>query len=170
MCVDLGLSQILPMMDEETGAEPRVVSASIVDPYLMIIRDDNTVFIAKIGSSDELEEVDKPSGLLTSTKWQAGCLYADSQGTFQPMQSNTSQASEKTMMFLLSTTGALHVRLVTVKLRRWSMLTFAGVRSRRSIQPRLCSGGASVHATIPVCKLYWSPSGREGGADRNFGC
>ncbi len=104
------------MMDEETGAEPRVVSASIVDPYLMIIRDDSSVFIAKIGTSDELEEVDKPGGVLTSTKWQAGCLYADSQGTFQPMQTDGPQTDEKTMMFLLSTSGALHVRLVTCSL------------------------------------------------------
>ena len=47
------------MMDEETGAEPRVVSASIADPFLMILRDDNSVFIAKIGSNDELDEVEK---------------------------------------------------------------------------------------------------------------
>lgn len=103
------------MMDEETGAEPRVVSASIVDPYLMIIRDDNSVFIAKIGGNEELEEVDKPDGVLTSTKWQAGCLYADSQGTFQPLQSEDSHIDEKTIMFLLSTTGALHVRATALK-------------------------------------------------------
>ncbi|OAA80955.1 protein CFT1 [Akanthomyces lecanii RCEF 1005] len=105
---DLGLSQILPMMDEDTGAEPRVVSASIVDPYLMIIRDDSSVFLAKIGSNDELEEVEK-SGPLTSMKWQTGCLYADHGRYFQPGQSLEGDASPKVMMFLMSTTGALHM-------------------------------------------------------------
>ncbi|TQV96482.1 hypothetical protein V2A60_003121 [Cordyceps javanica] len=106
---DLGLSQILPMMDEETGAEPRVVSASIVDPYLMIIRDDNSVFIAKIGSNDELEEVERDKGPLSSIKWQTGCLYADHEGIFQPKQLEEGNNSPKTMMFLMNTGGALHI-------------------------------------------------------------
>ncbi|KAM3469253.1 hypothetical protein MY8738_010146 [Beauveria namnaoensis] len=105
---DLGLSQILPMLDEDTGAEPRVVSASIADPYLMIIRDDNSVFIAKIGSNDELEEVEKDKGRLVSTKWQTGCLYTDYDGTFQAKQPDDN-ASPRTMMFLMSTAGALHM-------------------------------------------------------------
>lgn len=107
---DLGLSQILPMMDEETGAEPRVVSASIADPYLMIIRDDNSVFIAKIGSNDELEEVEKADSALASTKWQTGCLYADHSGVFQSLQRKEGDTSAPTvMMFLMNAAGALHV-------------------------------------------------------------
>lgn len=106
---DLGLSQILPMMDEETGAEPRVVSASIADPYLMIIRDDNSVFIAKIGSNEELEEIDRTDSL-SSIKWQTGCLYTDHSGAFQPARrENDAEASSKIMMFLMSTAGALHI-------------------------------------------------------------
>ncbi|PMB71118.1 Protein cft1 [Beauveria bassiana] len=105
---DLGLSQILPMLDEDTGAEPRVVSASIADPHLMIIRDDNSVFIAKIGSNDELEEVEKDKGPLVSTKWQTGCLYTDYDGTFQAEKPDDN-ASPRTMMFLMSTAGALHM-------------------------------------------------------------
>ncbi|OAA62286.1 protein CFT1 [Cordyceps fumosorosea ARSEF 2679] len=105
---DLGLSQILPMMDEETGAEPRVVSASIADPYLTIIRDDHSVFIAKIGSNDELEEVEKDKSPLTSIKWQTGCLYADHDGIFQPKQPEEGDDS-RVMLFLMSTAGALHM-------------------------------------------------------------
>ncbi|UQC88204.1 CPSF A subunit region [Colletotrichum lupini] len=48
---DLGLSQILPMLDEDTGAEPRVISASIVDPYLLLIRDDSSIMVAQIDSN-----------------------------------------------------------------------------------------------------------------------
>ncbi|KID78715.1 Protein cft1 [Metarhizium brunneum] len=107
---DLGLSQILPMLDEDTGAEPRATSASIVDPYLLLIRDDSSIFIAQIHSNNELEEVLKPDGTLKSTKWASGCLYNDTQGIFQN-NVNEQQADEtdRIMMFLLSSVGALHV-------------------------------------------------------------
>ncbi|KAH7155848.1 CPSF A subunit region-domain-containing protein [Dactylonectria estremocensis] len=106
---DLGLAQILPMLDEETGAEPRVTGASITDPYLLLIRDDSSIFLAQIDSNNDVEEVDKTSALL-NTKWQAGCLYADSQGTFQPLSGDKgAETEDKVMMFLLSSSGALHV-------------------------------------------------------------
>lgn len=98
------------MLDEETGAEPRVTSASIADPYLLLIRDDSSIFIAQIDSNNEIEEVEKTSTLST-TKWQAGCLYTDTQGTFQPIGGDKGADTEdKVMMFLLSSAGALHVR------------------------------------------------------------
>ncbi|KAI5459174.1 CPSF A subunit region-domain-containing protein [Mariannaea sp. PMI_226] len=107
---DLGLTQILPMLDEETGAEPRVVSSSIADPYLLLIRDDSSVFIAQIDGDNELEEVEKTDNVLLTTKWQAGCLYTDTNGTFQANSSIKGNKFEpKIMMFLLSTAGALHI-------------------------------------------------------------
>ncbi|KAJ4185032.1 mRNA cleavage and polyadenylation factor subunit [Fusarium falciforme] len=106
---DLGLTQILPMLDEETGAEPRVVSASIADPYLLLIRDDSSVLIAQIDSNNELEEVEKTDNTLQSTKWHAGCLYTDTKGVFQPSVGDKGADTSKIMMFLLSSTGALHV-------------------------------------------------------------
>ncbi|KAH7313571.1 CPSF A subunit region-domain-containing protein [Stachybotrys elegans] len=110
---DLGLVQILPMLDEETGAEPRVVSASISDKFLLLVRDDSSVFIAAMDGNYELEEVDKTHSSLTSTKWLAGCLYADSKGVFQPSQAEGGTAvEEQVMMFLLSATGALHIYAV----------------------------------------------------------
>ncbi|KAL7808025.1 CPSF A subunit region domain-containing protein [Trichoderma gracile] len=107
---DLNLIQILPMLDEETGAEPRAVSASIVDPYLLIIRDDGSVFLAQIDSNNEIEEMEKTDSSLTSTKWVAGCLYKDTKGIFQSSYGDsTKQTSEAVMMFLLNSTGALHI-------------------------------------------------------------
>lgn len=107
---DLGLIQILPMLDEETGAEPRAVSASIVDPYLLIIRDDGSVFLAQIDSNNEIEEMEKAESSLTSTKWVAGCLYRDTKGIFQSSDGETAKTtSEDVMMFLLNSAGALHV-------------------------------------------------------------
>jgi cleavage and polyadenylation specificity factor subunit 1 len=108
---DLGLSQILPMLDEETGAEPRAVSASIADPYILLIRDDSSAFVAQIDSSSELEEVEKQDMALLSTKWLTGCLYTDTKGIFadaQPDKGATNPA-EAIIMFLLSASGIFFV-------------------------------------------------------------
>ncbi|KAK2592079.1 mRNA cleavage and polyadenylation factor subunit [Conoideocrella luteorostrata] len=111
-CYDgnLGLSQILPMLDEDTGAEPRVTSASIADTCLLLIRDDGSVFIAQIDSNNELEEVTKPDGALKSTKWVSGCLYNDTAGNFQATVSEQkADEPDRIMMFLLSSSGALNI-------------------------------------------------------------
>lgn len=98
------------MLDEETGAEPRAVSASIIDPYLLIIRDDSSIFLAEIDSNNEIEEMERTDNTLLSTKWLTGCLYADTRGIFQPsVGEKGSETSQTVMMFLLSSTGALHV-------------------------------------------------------------
>lgn len=94
------------MQDEETGAEPRVLSASICDPYLLLIRDDSSAFVAQMDSHNELEEVEKEESTITSTKWISGCLYSDTMGLFG--KSGDKNAAN-IFMFLLSATGALHV-------------------------------------------------------------
>ncbi|KAK4242676.1 CPSF A subunit region-domain-containing protein [Achaetomium macrosporum] len=107
---DFGLSQIVPMLDEETGAEPRAISASIADPFLLIIRDDSSVFVAQIDSSNELEELAKEDQTLATTKWLTGCLYADTDGAFaeEPVEKGAKPA-QSVLMFLLSASGALHI-------------------------------------------------------------
>lgn len=98
------------MLDEETGAEPRVDSASISDHYLLLVRDDASIFITKIDKNLELEELEKGDSALSSTKWATGCLYEDKTGMFAKTQSDKGAgAGENIMMFLLSKTGALHV-------------------------------------------------------------
>jgi cleavage and polyadenylation specificity factor subunit 1 len=98
------------MLDEETGAEPRAVCASIADPFLLIIRDDSSAFIAQIDSSNELEELDKDDQTLTTTKWLTGCLYADTAGVFaEEVAAKGAKPSQSIIMFLLSASGALHV-------------------------------------------------------------
>ena len=98
---------ILPMEDEETGAEPRVLSASICDPYLLLIRDDSSAFIAEMNSDDELEEIEKTNSILGSTKWVSGCLYADTTGAF--CEGQPEKGARKIFMFLLSVTGSFQV-------------------------------------------------------------
>ncbi|KAK4105682.1 hypothetical protein N658DRAFT_492165 [Parathielavia hyrcaniae] len=107
---DFGLSQIVPMLDEETGAEPRAISASIADPFLLIIRDDSSAFIAQIDSNSELEEMDKDDQTLTTTKWLTGCLYADTTGVFaEEVAAKGAKPTQSILMFLLSANGALHM-------------------------------------------------------------
>ena len=115
------------MLDEETGAEPRVTSASIADPYLLLIRDDNSILLAQIDSNNELEEVEKMDAALQTTKWHAGCLYADTKGAFQPSVGDKGAETEKIMMFLLSSTGALHVSRGPD--RESQLLTEIGIRA-----------------------------------------
>jgi hypothetical protein len=112
--LDLGLAQILEMEDEDTGAEPNIVSASIADPFILLIRDDASIFLAMIDDSYDLEEVERVDDALLSTKWLTGCLYADNTGAFATIQSDKGQKDgENIMMFLLSAGGALHVNPVS---------------------------------------------------------
>ena len=60
------------MLDEETGLEPRAISASLADPFILLIRDDSSAFIAQMDKNLDMEELDKMDGLLTSTRWLTG--------------------------------------------------------------------------------------------------
>ncbi|CAJ2500099.1 Uu.00g029520.m01.CDS01 [Anthostomella pinea] len=107
---DFGLSQILPMLDDETGAEPRIDSASIADPYLLLVREDASIYLAGIDKSFELDEVEKEDDRLSSTKWVTGCLYEDAAGIFAQVQSDKgTKPGHDVVMFLLSKTGALYI-------------------------------------------------------------
>ncbi|KAG9247800.1 CPSF A subunit region-domain-containing protein [Calycina marina] len=107
---DLGLAQILDMSDEDTGAEPKIISASISDLFLLIIRDDSSIYVAQCDSSYEIDEIARDDNALLETKWLAGCLYADNTGVFATTQDDKgTKSGENIMMFLLSAAGALHI-------------------------------------------------------------
>lgn len=107
---DLGLAQILPMFDDDTGAEPNIVSASFADPFLLLCREDASIFVAQCDDNNELEELEREDDNLLATKWVTGCLYDDTTGAFSALQTDKGQkAVENVMMFLLSAGGALHV-------------------------------------------------------------
>lgn len=106
---DLGLSQIVPMLDEETGFDPRVISASIADPYLLLIRDDSSTYVAQIDKNNELEEIEREDKALATTKWLSGCLYHDDGGLFSEQAEKDRKPSEAIIMFLLSAAGALYI-------------------------------------------------------------
>jgi cleavage and polyadenylation specificity factor subunit 1 len=102
------------MYDDDTGAEPNIVSASFADPFLLLLRDDASIFVAQCDDNNELEEVERLDDTLLSTKWVTGCLYCDSTGVFANGRSDDMQkaASQGVIMFLLSAEGALHVSFI----------------------------------------------------------
>lgn len=101
------------MYDDDTGAEPKIVSASFADPFLLLLRDDSSIFVAQCDDNNELEEIEREDDALLATKWLTGCLYADTNGVFANAQSDKGQkAGENAMMFLLSAGGALHVSFI----------------------------------------------------------
>ncbi|RDL33101.1 Uncharacterized protein BP5553_08540 [Venustampulla echinocandica] len=104
---DLGLAQILPMYDDDTGAEPKIVSASFADPFLLLVRDDASIFVAQCDDNNELEEIEREDDGLLTTKWLTGCLYTDTTDKFATVQSD--KGGRNVMMFLLSAGGALHI-------------------------------------------------------------
>ncbi|KAI0158196.1 CPSF A subunit region-domain-containing protein [Xylariaceae sp. FL1272] len=107
---DFGLNQIVPMLDEETGAEPRVESASIADPYILLVRDDASIFVAKMDNNLELEELEKEDSALSSTKWITGSLYEDKFGIFSTAINDKGTTMEgNVVMLLLSKSGALYI-------------------------------------------------------------
>ncbi len=97
------------MMDEETGAEPRVVSASMADPYLLLVRDDSSAVVASMNKDSELEELDREDQTLITTKWLTGCLYVDKSGAFVSSDRKGVSGDAGVVMFLLSTTGTFSV-------------------------------------------------------------
>lgn len=160
---DLGLSQILPMVDEDTGAEPRVLGASIADPYLFLLRDDASILVAEMNKDLELEELDREDDLV-STKWAAGCLYRDTDGVFSPAKS--------ILMFLLSAAGTFYVSHLTwpslIFLLTLSDLCFAGPQ-----EAAVCGRGPPLGAQVvfdrPDSQTRHSQRKREGDLGRRSG-
>ncbi len=97
------------MTDELTGVEPKIVSTSFADPYVLIIRDDSSVMVLEADDSGDLDEVERGDILLAS-KWMSGSLYRDSKGTFSVLQTGPTQSGRTSVfLFLLGATGSLQV-------------------------------------------------------------
>jgi cleavage and polyadenylation specificity factor subunit 1 len=108
--LELGLAQILPMLDEETGAEPKIVKASLADPFLLLIRDDASIYLARCDDDYDLEEIEKEDDTLLTAKWLSGCLYRDMTGAFSSLlRSSASKDTSPVFMFLFGAEGTLFV-------------------------------------------------------------
>lgn len=165
MFIDLGLSQIVPMLDEETGAEPRVLTASIGDPYLLLIRDDSSVWFGQIDSNCELEEMDRNDEKLHSNKWVSGCLYTDSEGHFTTSQKAADSAV--ILAFLVSAAGALYVSILDLCSVLLLTLPCVGLRVAQFGQAHLCCGGTGLSSPYLVNRSGNSSGNTKGEHHRN---
>jgi cleavage and polyadenylation specificity factor subunit 1 len=91
----LGLIQIIPMMDDETDAELKIVHISISDPYIVAIRDDSSILVLQLNDGD-VEPLDV-EGAARETKWISGCLYRGE------------MCQGQTIICLLGEDGGLHL-------------------------------------------------------------
>ncbi|KAK6001203.1 hypothetical protein QM012_003286 [Aureobasidium pullulans] len=93
---DLGLSQIFPIIDEETDAELTVVHSSFCDPYLLLLREDSSLQILQVDKSGDLDELERGDAALAS-KWLSGSVY------------RSEKTGDKALAFLLSAEGGLSI-------------------------------------------------------------
>lgn len=78
------------------------VSASFVDPYLVIVRDDLSVLLLQADESGDLDEVSL-SNEISSSRWRSGCLYHDNSQSFSTANSSSKDSSEdEVLLFLLN--------------------------------------------------------------------
>ncbi|KAI9805396.1 MAG: hypothetical protein M1825_000647 [Sarcosagium campestre] len=101
---NLGLAQILPLTEDITGNEPKVLKASFSDSYLSIIREDESATVVKCDESGDLEELECPDSF-SESKWISASLYYDKDGFF------SAKVAEKasTLLFLLNVEGTLQI-------------------------------------------------------------
>jgi cleavage and polyadenylation specificity factor subunit 1 len=72
---DLALSQIIPMLDEETDAELKIITTDFLDPYMLALRDDSSVQVLKVDKSGDVEALEV-EGEIKERKRISACLYA----------------------------------------------------------------------------------------------
>ncbi|KAK2798780.1 mRNA cleavage and polyadenylation factor subunit [Onygenales sp. PD_10] len=105
----LGLAQIYPVYDEDTSDERTVVHASFADPYVLIIRDDQSVLLLQSDKSGDLDEIDT-DGILGSSSWITGSLYHDKYRSFMAYEEGPDKKlSDNVLLFLLNSDSKLHI-------------------------------------------------------------
>jgi len=157
--LDLGLAQILPMLDEETGAEPKIVKASLADPFLLLIRDDTSIFVARCDDDNDLEEIEKNDEVLITAKWLTGCLYRDTTGSFTSIQRDTrSNDAGPVYMFLFNAEGELYV---SVRNHETSVDpdSSSGICIARSRKACVCGRRSFFHPRNDITSVYSSEVG-----------
>ena len=103
---DFGLAQILEL-DEDGTSEANVVSADFADPYVLLVKDDQTIKLLSADESGDLEEIeqgDQPK----ASKWTSGSLYDDSNDLFR-LEFGEDEEASNILLFLLTAGGGLHV-------------------------------------------------------------
>ena len=96
------------MTEEESDEESRIVYASFADPYLLLVKDDQTVTILNADESGDLDEVQQ-GVKLAKAAWTSGSLYEDSDDVLRLEFHDDEEEVSNVLLFLLGTNGGLHV-------------------------------------------------------------
>ena len=120
-----GLSQIVPIVDEDEGSTAKVIRASIAEPSVMLLKDDDSIALYKADASGELEELDLPEPLSRSPM-AAVSFYLDETDFFQTSRFHKSSAkSANTLCLFLTKDGVL--MLLPVADPKMRILQFDGL-------------------------------------------
>jgi cleavage and polyadenylation specificity factor subunit 1 len=98
-CPELGLAQIYPIWDEDTDEERIAISASLMDPFIAILRDDASLLLLQADESGDLDEV-ALSDDISNLKCRSICLYKDKYHTFT--SASNSVDGGDTLLFVLT--------------------------------------------------------------------
>lgn len=93
---NLGLSQIIPMIDEESEAELKIAHTSFCDPYLLVLRDDSSIQVLRVEKNGDVEPLETEDATLKESRWLSGCIY------------NGRLTQQQASVFLLREDGNLH--------------------------------------------------------------
>ncbi|CAI7579676.1 unnamed protein product [Penicillium manginii] len=96
---ELGLAQIYPIWDEDTDEERIAISASLMDPFIAILRDDASLLLLQADESGDLDEV-ALSDDISNLKCRSICLYKDKYHTFT--SASNSVDGGDTLLFVLT--------------------------------------------------------------------
>ena len=89
--------------------EIKVSSASFADPYVLLVKDDQSLTILTVDESGDLDEVEQ-SGEFNGARWLSGSLYEDSSDVLRlDYGSEDEEEASNVLMFLLSASGGLQV-------------------------------------------------------------
>ncbi|KAI4267389.1 MAG: hypothetical protein L6R38_008283, partial [Xanthoria sp. 2 TBL-2021] len=106
---DFSLAQIFPMTDEATGAEPRILSASFSDPFVLLVRDDESILVLRADESGDLDEVEQGDNL-KQKGFRAGSLHEDANDVFRlESDAEIEDDAGNVLMFLLTVAGGLQI-------------------------------------------------------------
>ncbi|KAL8732617.1 MAG: hypothetical protein Q9166_002592 [cf. Caloplaca sp. 2 TL-2023] len=106
---DFGLAQIFPMTDEATGDEPKILSASFSDPFVLLVRDDESIMVLRVDESGDLDEVEQGNDLMKKG-FRSGSLYEDANDVFRlESDAEIEDDAGNVLMFLLTVAGGLQI-------------------------------------------------------------
>ena len=87
------------------------MSASFADPFILLVKDDQSLTILTADETGDLDEVAKGEKI-ESAKWSSGSLYEDSNDVLRLDYSDDEEESSNVLMFLLTAIGGLQVRAI----------------------------------------------------------